>query len=68
MGDFRRNILQTDFGGKKLLQGNTWVKKYPTLKKKRLQLCMSQKNLSPERFGKNNLYPNQVTHTPSQVK
>jgi len=34
MGDFRKNILQTDFEGKKFLQGNTWQKKIPTLKKK----------------------------------
>ena len=41
MGDFRKkNILQTDFGGKKILQGNRW-------------LCMSGKNiLSPEVWKK----------------
>ena len=41
MGDFRKkNILRTDFGGEKILQGNIW-------------LCMSGKNiLSPEVWKK----------------
>ena len=41
MGDFRKkNILQTDFGGKKILQGN-------------IRLCVSEKNiLSPEVWKK----------------
>ena len=26
MGDFRKNIVKTDFKGKKFLQGNTWRK------------------------------------------
>ena len=32
MGDFRKNIVKTDFKGKKFLQGNTW-RKIPVLKK-----------------------------------
>ena len=32
MGDFRKNILQTDFEGK-IVEGNTWGEKYPALKK-----------------------------------
>ena len=29
MGDFRKkDVLQTDFEGKKFLQGNTWRKKF----------------------------------------
>lgn len=46
MGDFRKKILQTDFQGKKLLQGNTWVKKYPTLKKKVTPLYVREKSIT----------------------
>lgn len=49
MGDFRKNILKTDFGGK-FLQGNT----RPSEKKSYTVLC----------WEKNYSYPNQITHHP----
>ena len=49
MGDSEKKyILQTDFEGKKILQGNTWRKKYLLcrimLGKKLTPLCVRKKN------------------------
>ena len=73
-GSFHNKInLQTDFEGNKFLQGNTWGKKFPRLKKKSfmaynpgkiLHRGMSGKKIpSPEDWRKKNSYPNQITHT-----
>ena len=66
MGDFRKkNILQTDFEGKKILQGTTLQKKLPTDSKKYISkrtvleknltvlLYVRKKILSPEFLGEN---------------
>ena len=53
MGDFRKNILKTDFGGK-FLQGNT----RPSEKKSYTVLC----------WEKNYSYPNQITHHPDLLQ
>ena len=78
MGDFRKkNILQTDFEGKKILQGTTLQKKLPTDSKKYISkrtvleknltvLLYVRKKISVTRvFGGKNSYPNQITHTPT---
>ena len=60
MGDFRKNVLQTDFGKK---HANKFLgKKYPALKKMSLMTYNAEKNLhryisgkkflTPERLGK----------------
>ena len=50
MGDFSRkmkNVMQTDFEGKKFLRGNTWRKKLPRMKEKYLSWRIKlEKNLS----------------------
>ena len=60
MGDFRKNVLQTDFGKK---HANKFLgKKYPALKKISLMTYKAEQNLTPlylgekfltaEKFGK----------------
>ena len=67
-------LLQSEFEGKNILQGNTRGKQYPALKKKSLMgynagkkilhRCIPvKKKLSPEVWEKNS-YPNQITPTP----
>ena len=60
MGDFRKkkNILQTDFEGKKILQGKTWQKNPYTMKKKIYFMAYKAEKKSyivvcHDRFGKN---------------
>ena len=73
MGDFRKkNILQTDFEGKKILQGTTLQKKLPTDSKRTVLeknltvlLYVRKKNSVTRVFGGKNSYPNQITHTPT---
>jgi len=45
MGDFRKNILQIDFEGKNILQGNTWGK-----------ISCSAKNISHDVYWKKKSY------------
>ena len=42
-----KKYLQTDFEGKKILQGNAWPKKSSTLKKKKSFMASAGKNLTP---------------------
>ena len=48
LGDF---IRQNDFEGKKFLQGKTWGKEFPTLKKN-VWLIILEKNLTSPFVGK----------------
>ena len=58
------NILQRDFEGKKLLQGNTWGNKFLHWKKNLSQpLYFRKKILSPESRGKNS-YPKPIRPPP----
>ena len=79
-----KDVLQTDFEGKKFLRGNTWrKKKIPRMKEKYLSwriklekksytVACQENNSITKRFMKKNSYPNQITHTlhppPSKVK
>ena len=55
MGDLRKkNIPQTDFDKKKILQGNNFGKKYPALKKiSRMADNAGKKSYTVECWGKN---------------
>ena len=46
-----KNIRQNDFEGKKFLQGKTWGKEFPTLKKN-VWLIILEKNLTSPFVGK----------------
>ena len=69
MGDFRKNILQTDFEGKKLLQGNTWGKiSYTEKKKKKSYTFACQRKIYHQRFGKIIFTQAKSPIPPSQVE
>ena len=54
-GSFHKKInLQTDFEGKKFLQGNTWGKKFPRLKKKSFMAYNPGKNITLWYVGEKN--------------
>lgn len=65
MGDFRKNILKTDFGGK-FLQGNTRPGEINSYTEKRIFHGFKQliKTYTVLCWEKNYSYPNRITHHP----